>query len=703
MNFFLFKNPAIVTLLLFGAALHGQTTRTVCASGCNHTTIAAAVAAAASGDIIRVNTTLHTENGVVITDKNLTIKGNGIAATTVQGHPEREMAADRLFRVEGTANVTFEDIKLQHGFGEWGGAIYTAETTNPYTGNLTLNRVHFYRNDSKEYVFNRHGGAFYYNSTKAGQTVSMTDCVFEENACAISTEQARGGAIFANGIALMNFTAKNCRFSGNTTINSGGAVYNGSTNVRMTFTGCTFEDNKATFPSSGNGGGAIFWTGVRGGFYDCMFKNNATGGNGGAIRCGGGSGAPAFILSNCTFFNNSAQLGGALWRLGANPGNISRLVNNTFSGNKASTANGGNGIYLDHTDASSVTQIVNCIFNHPASDIHFKQNLGSFTGSAKNYGNFITGTTSFTFNFSTSTHTLGLAAAPANNGGPTETLALLPTSTLVNLGANTATGLVVPIKDQRNNARTDAGIDLGAYERDGVADDASAPTIAYSPLGNTPNITDRTLTATITDANGVYGFATLAEDLRPRIYFRKNTAAWQSAAGTLTSGTGRNGTWDFKISSSAMGGLTSTDQVCYYVVAQDVSTVVNVVSRPSGAAALSVNNVTTPPTPNCYLTSGVSTGAEPEDKPALLLAPNPTSGAVLITLPEQALGNGQRQQLSIVNALGWAVWQQDVPVGTKQLQVDLRDGQCTNGLYWVVLTTEKGVLSKKLTLNNNKW
>jgi hypothetical protein len=88
-NWLLNTAVGFIALLCATTSLQAQTTRTVCAGGCDHTTIAAAVVASASGDIIHVNTTLHTENGITITNKNLTIRGNGIATTTLQGHASR--------------------------------------------------------------------------------------------------------------------------------------------------------------------------------------------------------------------------------------------------------------------------------------------------------------------------------------------------------------------------------------------------------------------------------------------------------------------------------------------------------------------------------------------------------------------------------------------------------------------------------------
>jgi trimeric autotransporter adhesin len=149
--------------------------------------------------------------------------------------------------------------------------------------------------------------------------------------------------------------------------------------------------------------------------------------------------------------------------------------------------------------------------------------------------------------------------------------------------------------------------DLGADEFDGVYLDVNAPTITYTALTFICNTNDRTLTATISDFTGVPTTGTL----RPRIYFRKNANAWVSAPGTLITGNASNGTWDFLISSAAMGGLTIGDVVSYYVIAQDIVTPTpNIRSNPSaGLAATDVNTVTTAPTtPNSYAVSGTLNG-----------------------------------------------------------------------------------------------
>ena len=149
--------------------------------------------------------------------------------------------------------------------------------------------------------------------------------------------------------------------------------------------------------------------------------------------------------------------------------------------------------------------------------------------------------------------------------------------------------------------------DMGADEFDGVYLDVAAPSITYTALTFICSTSDRTLTANISDFSGVPTTGTL----RPRVYFRKNASAWFSAPGTLMTGTATNGTWDFVISSTAMGGLAFGDVVSYYVIAQDIITPTpNIRSNPStGLVASDVNTVTTAPTtPNSYAVSATMSG-----------------------------------------------------------------------------------------------
>ncbi len=138
--------------------------------------------------------------------------------------------------------------------------------------------------------------------------------------------------------------------------------------------------------------------------------------------------------------------------------------------------------------------------------------------------------------------------------------------------------------------------DIGADEFDGVPLDISAPGIGYTSLGNTPGTSNRTLSATITDATAVDSGANL-----PRIYFKKSTdASYVSTQCVMTGGTTQNGTYDCTVDYSLVGGgsVMANDMIQYFVVAQD--TIGNLGSNPGGATGANVNSVTFGGVPNVY-------------------------------------------------------------------------------------------------------
>ncbi|HNT75005.1 MAG TPA: hypothetical protein PKH77_08310 [Anaerolineae bacterium] len=89
---------------------------TVCASGCDFTTLQAAIDAesTASGDVIAVQEAVHTEAAIVI-HKSVTIQGNGADATIVQADPQPETATERVFSIPDGVTVTLRALTIRHG------------------------------------------------------------------------------------------------------------------------------------------------------------------------------------------------------------------------------------------------------------------------------------------------------------------------------------------------------------------------------------------------------------------------------------------------------------------------------------------------------------------------------------------------------------------------------------------------------------
>lgn len=119
--------------------------------------------------------------------------------------------------------------------------------------------------------------------------------------------------------------------------------------------------------------------------------------------------------------------------------------------------------------------------------------------------------------------------------------------------------------------------DMGAYENNYVAIDASPPSITYTALANNSCLSNKTISATITDATGV----NVTAGTRPRIYFKKSTNSTSLATtnDNTTNGwkyietTSTASPFSFSINYNLIfGGVTTGDVIQYFVTAQDIVT-----------------------------------------------------------------------------------------------------------------------------------
>ena len=619
----------ICTSLSFSA--NAQVTRTVCAGGCDFTTIQAAINASSTGDVILINVSgTHTEKNIVLPEKSLTIKGLGKSTTILQSAAARaSVSGGRIFSYAAPAGAgnnqfTFEDMTIRHAYapltetvpGYWqsAGAVFLA--TGTLKGlKLNMNRVRFYANETTGgNNINSGGACFYLSATGTGFTynadITVEDCDFDDNRVANSAGTSLSDGTCFDLLGSPNrITINNSRFTGNNGYTRGGVMYVGA-NWTIAIRNSVFDGNTAR-----NGDGGCF--SVRSAqsitIDNCLFKNNSavyqfpvngTNGYAGVMITKGAK------IRNSTFYNNSAVKGGAILRVSSTAGDELQLINCTFYGNQASSTGKTIQYGTGNSAISYPLVMVNTIIANGGgsapSEINFTLPYTNFTINSRNYCNSIStdnatpGTTP-TFQYHSGNSSLNISSTLADNGGLTQTLALAANSSLRDAGlCTTGSTYEIPVKDQRNYARTDGNIDLGAMEYNGIADDPAAPTIAYTALTSTMSTGDRVITATIADANGVFWYPQFTDN-RPRIYFRKNNGTWQSGAGTWTGGSGVNGTWDFTIAAAAMGGVVNGDQIHYYIIAQDVSTVPGIHSVPAGVVAASVNGIITAPVPHSYL------------------------------------------------------------------------------------------------------
>ncbi|WP_229054968.1 hypothetical protein [Aeromicrobium sp. Leaf350] len=109
----------IAVPVLFVATPAQAATRTVCATGCDFTTIQAAVTAADPGDVISVGAGTYQAFGVII-DKPLTIQGASTGTTIIDGGGASVGTVPGIFRIlpgvvaNGTGQVVIRDLTLRN-------------------------------------------------------------------------------------------------------------------------------------------------------------------------------------------------------------------------------------------------------------------------------------------------------------------------------------------------------------------------------------------------------------------------------------------------------------------------------------------------------------------------------------------------------------------------------------------------------------
>jgi hypothetical protein len=276
-----------------------------------------------------------------------------------------------------------------------------------------------------------------------GGTATLTDCTVSGN----STGHGSGGGLangdYFNRTAMLTLT--NCTVSGNSTKLGGGGVINYGT---ATLSNCTVSDNTASISSAG------VWNIGTVTLSNCTVSDNsALSGEGGGLN---NDGTAMLALTSCTVSGNSADFGGGLFNNG-----MATLTNCTVSGNPASEDGGG---LLNNGTAT----LTNCTVSGNSASRTGGGLWNSYYGTATLTNTIVAGQTSghdITNGGGTITGSNNLIGgdpmlAPlANNGGPTQTMALLSGSPAINAG----TTVGAPSTDQRGVARVGA-VDIGAYE-----------------------------------------------------------------------------------------------------------------------------------------------------------------------------------------------------------------------------------------------
>ena len=396
--------------------------------------------------------------------KDMTVRyGNCDVDDTCSGTDPRD--GGNIYADTGSTSLTLDAVHVQSGYayGDGGGiAVIDGDLTLQNNslvggsgagnksefddgggifffdaGNLIINNSEVSYNDSYSYS----GGIFFQSTATAtiengslidhntsqdisgGMSAYGTGCTLNVDASTISNNTAngeKGGGLWTG----CTTTITNSTISGNTAEDyDGGGIYNGGT---LTVLNSTFANNQATYVSSGTpDGGAIY--------------------NGGTLT-----------VLNSTFYNNTADgYGGGIYNTTSK---TATLINNTFSKNDADsgqTVENAGTLHISNNIMTSNSGSPNNCFNNGGSVSTDVNNLIQDNGS----GAFACGTP-----VSTADPKLG---SLQDNGGPTQTMALLSGSPAIDAGDNTACADVDTVnnKDQRGVTRPQNGTcDIGAFE-----------------------------------------------------------------------------------------------------------------------------------------------------------------------------------------------------------------------------------------------
>ena len=453
----------------------------------------------------------------------ITIIGEGHATTIIDGNQ-----IDRVLHIlDGKVSITGVTIRG----GKTGDGYYYQDSQSGggilNSGKLVLqqccvcdNTTGRGGNSRSQYKVagNSGGGGGIYNDSG---TITLTQCIVKNNITGggggggihqTGGKSGSGGGIFNDGIISLT----KCTVSGNQTGIGGEACWGGDAGsgggIYITFYGeayftkCTIDNN-----STGDGG----YAGCAGGDID---HTAGDGGSGGGIYNEG-----ITDLINCTVSNNSTGVGGisdgATLGKGGNGGaifnsNATSLVNCTITGNSArySLEDGlpcgsGGGIY----NKIVVVYAKNIIIanNHVSPlDAEGPDCWGDLNSGGYNLIKNISHCSIYDI---TEGNIIGkdpLLGPLADNGGPTQTHALLPGSPAIDAGNSSGSnedqrGMTRPI-DIPGIANASEGADIGAYEFIPLYAISGTVTCGETGLANVTLTFSNSAGTTTTNNNGHY-------------------------------------------------------------------------------------------------------------------------------------------------------------------------------------------------------
>ncbi len=396
------------------------------------------------------------------------IQGAGQALTVVQSAPTRQAPGVnwRVFSVPAGANATLRDLTARHGVCEVTGAGTATGGGIHNAGTLTLERVTLFANTALNPDVQPIG-----NEARGGGvgnlgTLTIRNCTIRENVAMAGEGSPTGG------------------------VARGGGIHCGPASV-LTLLNSTIDTNEAKGGSggpgpaqggNGEGGGLFAETGAIVLVRNCTISNNramegfpplgAPGlGLGGGIHAKPGADHAVSILMSTISGNMAGSTAGQGGGIRGGPGLT--VDSCTITANLTPTDGGGGGIATTTTAPPAGPLVRNTIISGNIAGISSDDLAGRINGrghllvsalapgagiDTSSPGNTATG------NISAPDAMLGPLA---NNGGPTSTHALLPSSPAINAGTDTFILLGTGPTDQRGQPRVWIQADIGSFEVQG--------------------------------------------------------------------------------------------------------------------------------------------------------------------------------------------------------------------------------------------
>ncbi len=307
---------------------------------------------------------------------NISINGPGASNLTVQR--DSNAAQFSVFTVNGSEAVSISGITITGGdnYGIGGGGIANS-------GILTVTNDTFTNNYSNDF----------------------------------------GGSIYNIG----TLTVIHSDFTGNSAGTAGGGIYTGIDPIAQTTVGTATVTSSTFTNNSGSTGGGIYNTGPLTVTNDTFTNNSAPQGGGGIENNGH---ATVAVIDSTFTGNSAADVGGGIDNFGT-----ATVTNSTFTGNSAGVGGGiENDILLTLNNtivAGNVAGNVNADVSgtvQPASENNLIGDGTGITNLNQLAPSNLIGTTADLIN--------PMLGPLANNGGPTQTMALLPGSPAIDAGSN---------------------------------------------------------------------------------------------------------------------------------------------------------------------------------------------------------------------------------------------------------------------------